>query len=215
MRIPLMPLNSVLYPWMPLVLSVYEERYLRMLEEVLRGPQFFGTALIAEGREVGGPAVPHAVGTEVIIARAWPVEDGSWRVVGIGRHRFRVLSMVTQEPYPVAEVDYAGLGESCEEEVSEELLARVRRLFEEHLELLLILLGQPGMTPSIPEDAARLSYMVAAHLGTGTLERQRLLEIPGARERLETEVGLLRQDLARLRLFAAATPSRPERADLN
>ncbi len=210
-----MPLNSVLYPWMPIVLSVYEERYLRMLEDVLAGARVFGTALIAEGREVGGAAVPHPVGTEVIVARAWPVDDGSWRVVGIGRHRFRIREVLRQHPYPQAEVFFAGLGEMHDEDVDADLVREVRELFGEHLSLLLALLSQAGAQPEIPEHPARLSYMVAAHLGTGARERQRLLEIPSAAERLEAEIRLLRQDLARLRFFAAAEPPRPEPPSLN
>jgi Lon protease-like protein len=214
-RLSLMPLNSVLYPWMPMVLSIYEERYLRMLKDVLAGGHVFGTALIAEGREVGGPAVPHKVGTEVIIARAWPTEDGAWRVVGIGRHRFRILEMAAYEPYPIADVDFAGLAEDPHEDISRGLMRTVRALFEEHIALLLKLLNQEAHRLEIPDDAARLSYMVAAHLGTGTDERQRLLEMPSCRERLEAEVSLLRQDLTKLRIYAAAQPASPEKARLN
>lgn len=210
-----MPLNSVLYPWMPVVLSIYEQRYLDMLEDCLASTRVFGMALIAEGREVGGPAVPHDVGTEAIIARAWPIDDGSWRVVGIGRHRFRVIEVVQQEPYPVAEVEYGGLDEHGQDDVPEELVQRVQTLFDEHVRLLLDLLNQPTREMTIPDEPARLSYMVAAHLGAGTVERQRLLEIPSARERLEAEIELLRQDLAKLRLFAAARPGDPRKARLN
>jgi hypothetical protein len=53
--------------------------------------------------------------------------------------------------------------------------------------------------------------MVAAHLGIDMLSRQRLLEIPGARGRLEVELELLKADLAKLRLFAAVKPSDPSR----
>lgn len=213
MRLPIMPLNSVLYPWMPVVLTIFEERYLRMLEEVLRGPRFFGTALIAEGREVGGPAVPHPVGVEVMIARAWPAEAGSWRVIGIGRHRFRILGPVSQEPYPSVEADYAGLKET--DDAPAELVGRVRELFSEQLRLLAQLVTPMAATMEIPAQASRLSYMVAAHLGVDLTVRQRLLEIVTARERLQIEADLLKADIARLGLFAKALPSDPDKAGRN
>ncbi len=214
MRLPIMPLNSVHYPWMPIVLSIFEERYVAMLADVLAGAHVFGTALIAEGREVGGPATPHPVGVEVMVARAWDLPDGSWRVVGVGRHRFAVDETVAQEPYPVAEVRFEGLKEASND-VPEALLSDVRGLFREHLGLLQALLGTPSAGLGIPTEPARLSYMVAAHLGVDLLSRQRLLEIPGARGRLEAELELLRADLAKLRLFAAATPSDPTKASRN
>lgn len=214
MRLPMMPLNSVHYPWMPIVLSIFEERYVRMLADVLAGAHVFGTALIAEGREVGGSATPHPVGVEVMVARAWDQPDGSWRVVGVGRHRFAVERMVAQEPYPMAEVDYAGMSEACDD-VPEALIAEVRGLFGEHLGLLQELLVTPGSEMGIPSEPARLSYMVAAHLGIDMLSRQRLLEIDTARGRLEAELELLRADLAKLRLFAAARPFDPAKAQRN
>ena len=184
------------------------------LGEGAAGAHVFGTALIAEGREVGGPATPHPVGVEVMVARAWDLPDGSWRVVGVGRHRFVVEKMVAQEPYPLAEVGFAGLGEAGED-VPEALVGEVRTLFEEHLGLLQSLLGTPSAGLGIPCEPARLSYMVAAHLGIDMLSRQRLLEIVTARGRLEAELELLRADLAKLRLFAAAKPLDPSKASLN
>lgn len=213
MRLPIMPLNSVLYPWMPVVLTIFEERYLHMLEEVLRGPRFFGSALIAEGKEVGGPAVPYSVGVEVMIARAWPAEAGSWRVIGIGRHRFRIVGPVRQEPYPAVDVDYAGLNET--DDAPDDLVRRVRELFAEHLRLLAQLVTPMAATMEIPTQPSRLSYMVAAHLGVDLTVRQRLLEIVTTRERLKVELDLLRADIAKFRLFAKAIPSDPDRADYN
>ncbi len=213
MKLPLMPLNSVLFPWMPVTLSIYEQRYLDMLEECMAGARVFGVALIAEGKEVGGPAVPHRVGTEVLVARAWPAEDGSWRVVGVGRHRFEIVRVVRQEPFPLAEVDYRGWHEV--DEAPAELVDRVRELFRQHLALLTELLGIGGTELTIPDSPARLSYMVAAHLGVTLRERQRLLEIPAAAERLRAELELLRQDVEKMRIFAAAGRHEPPDERLN
>ena len=213
MRLALMPLNSVLFPWMPVTLSIYEERYLHMLEACLDGGRVFGVALIAEGKEVGGLAVPHKVGTEVMIARAWPAEDGSWRVVGVGRHRFEIVQVVQQHPYPLAEVDYSGWGEV--DAAPRHLVDEVRELFREHLRLLTQLLGIGGPELSIPHSPARLSYMVAAHLGVTLLQRQRLLEIRTAAERLEAELDLLRQDVEKMRLFEVASQHQPPDERLN
>lgn len=214
MRLPIMPVNSVTYPWMPVVLSIFEDRYRRMLRDVLAGPRFFGTALIAEGKEVGGPAVPHPVGVEVMVVKAWPTDSGSWRVIGVGRRRFRVAGPVAEAPYPAVEVDYEGFPED-EADVPAELGARVRSLFSQHLRMLAELLGSPTAGMEIPEHAARLSYMVAAHLGVDLVVRQRLLAMVSARERLEAELKLLADDLARFRVFVAARPFDPGKADLN
>ena len=53
--LPMFPLGSVLFPFMPLRLRVFEERYLMMLAELLKTESAqFGVVLIERGREVGG-----------------------------------------------------------------------------------------------------------------------------------------------------------------
>ena len=51
---PMFPLGSVLFPYMPLRLRVFEERYLIMLADLLKTDQArFGVVLIERGHEVG------------------------------------------------------------------------------------------------------------------------------------------------------------------
>ena len=58
------PLNSVLFPYMPLRLRVFEERYLIMLAELLKSEDArFGVVLIERGREVGCGEECFSVGT--------------------------------------------------------------------------------------------------------------------------------------------------------
>ena len=58
------PLGSVLLPYMPLRLRVFEQRYLIMLSELLKsGSAEFGVVLIERGQEVGGGEHRFAHGT--------------------------------------------------------------------------------------------------------------------------------------------------------
>ena len=57
-RIPIFPLQTVLYPGMLLPLRIFEVRYMDMAKACLRDSSPFGVALIKEGHEVGTPAVP-------------------------------------------------------------------------------------------------------------------------------------------------------------
>ena len=52
--LPIFPLQSVLLPGMPVVLRIFEPRYLFMFERVLEGSGEFGVVLIERGPEVGG-----------------------------------------------------------------------------------------------------------------------------------------------------------------
>ena len=52
--LPLFPLNSVLFPALPLPLHIFEERYKLMIGTCTASDQLFGVCLIKEGVEVGG-----------------------------------------------------------------------------------------------------------------------------------------------------------------
>ena len=62
-EVPLFPLSTVLYPGGQLQLRIFEPRYLDLVRECTRTGSAFGVCLILEGREVGVPALPAAVGT--------------------------------------------------------------------------------------------------------------------------------------------------------
>ncbi len=67
-EMPMFPLGSVLFPSMPLVLRVFEERYLAMLAHVLaEEPSEFGVVLIERGQEVGGGEHLFDIGTIALL----------------------------------------------------------------------------------------------------------------------------------------------------
>lgn len=90
--IPLFPLSAVLFPGGPLQLRIFEPRYLDMVRECARSGAGFGVCLILQGREVGEPAVPAAVGTLARITDFYTLPDGLLGIAAEGCARFRVLS---------------------------------------------------------------------------------------------------------------------------
>jgi uncharacterized protein len=98
------PLNSVLFPYMPLRLRVFEERYLVMLAELLRSEDArFGVVLIERGREVGGGEKCFSVGTIAEITQLG-AQEGFVGLVAQGSRRFEVKEWLDDTPHPRAEV---------------------------------------------------------------------------------------------------------------
>jgi hypothetical protein len=56
----------------------------------------------------------------------------------------------------------------------------------------------------VPTDADLLSYVLATALQIDAVTCQRLLEMPGARERLDAEIAMLQSELPLLRAFLSA-----------
>jgi Lon protease-like protein len=98
------PLNSVLFPYMPLRLRVFEERYLIMLAELLRSEDArFGVVLIERGREVGGGEKRFSVGTIAEITQLG-AQEGVVGLIAQGTRRFEVTEWLDDAPHPRAEV---------------------------------------------------------------------------------------------------------------
>jgi uncharacterized protein len=107
-RVPtlaMFPLGAVLMPYMPLRLRVFEQRYLVMLDGLLRsGVSEFGTVLIERGQEVGGGEQRFASGTVAEIT-GLGTADGFVGLVAEGRERFTVRRWLPEDPHPRAEVE--------------------------------------------------------------------------------------------------------------
>ncbi len=192
LEIPIMPLNAVLFPGMPMPLLIFEDRYIRMLKHCLADDSVFGIVKIKEGDEVGGTAVPCDVGTTASIVGVAEPEESGIEILTVGRQRFRLEAIVSQDPYLVGKVSII---EDIAEPAPAPLVEDIRLLLQKHLQLVLSLLDQPVAELSIPDNATGLSYMVAAHLMSPNTVRQELLETDHVYLRLERERELLKREI--------------------
>lgn len=101
-NLPMFPLGSVLFPYLPLQLRVFEERYLVMLSRILADePAEFGVVLIERGQEVGGGEHRFRYGTVAQITQL-AASDGFVGVLAQGERRVEVLEWLEEDPYPEA-----------------------------------------------------------------------------------------------------------------
>ena len=105
-RLPLFPLNLVLFPGMDLPLHIFEERYRNMIGECLENDTPFGVVLIKEGPEVGAPAEPERIGTSTRILRSEILDQGRMNIMTKGQQRFEIEEIVQRVPHVVGLVRY-------------------------------------------------------------------------------------------------------------
>jgi len=187
-RLPLFPLHTVLFPETTLPLHVFEPRYREMIGRCLEHDETFGIALILDGDEVGGHAIPRRIGTEAAIIACQRNAHGEYDIVVQGQRRFAIRSLDRGRAYLRADVDW--LDESPGKDV--DILAEaVGRLFEGIVETL-DMAGHASVDETWKEmDPRTLSFRVAAAL-PGTVDiRQELLETPDTASRLRREAELL------------------------
>ena len=102
---PIFPLGTVLYPGLLLPLHIFEERYRRLVRDLVSVPddadRRFGVVAIREGREVGSDGVRalHGVGCTAELRQVEAYEDGRFDIVTVGTTRFRLISLDPSMPY--------------------------------------------------------------------------------------------------------------------
>jgi len=186
-RLPLFPLNTVLFPDGLLPLRVFEARYMDMVGRCLREGSGFGVCLIAAGKEVGEAALPQPVGTEARIEQ-WDMEEpGMLSIVVRGHRRFRIEDH---------EVERDGLLTATVRWLDEPAPQPVPRAQAELLPLLQAIVGELGERLPPPhhfDDAAWVGARYAELLPVPLPAKQRLLELDDVLSRLEIMQQFLRQ----------------------
>ena len=192
LRLPLFPLNTVLFPGSLLPLKIFEQRYLDMAAACLKDNTPFGICLIDKGSEVGGGAVPHPVGTLASIA-SWEMEQlGILMITAQGGRRFRILD---SQPGP------GNLLEATVELLAETGPIPLPPERERLIPLLRRIVGDLGSErmpePHRYDEAEWVGYRITEVLPIQNLAKQKLLELDDPLARLES----LEKDLSQRKLL--------------
>lgn len=199
-ELPLFPLNTVLFPGMPLTLHIFEPRYKQMIEECLDGRQPFGVVLIREGRAEGGPlAEPHRVGCTADIAQVQTLEDERYNILAVGRQRFRIVTLSRNQPYLTGSVENFPLDMSGPE--ASRVSHRLRPWLEEYLSLLSEAGDVAFDASALPDDPQELAYLAATILQVPNDRKQDLLAATEAVTMLNDMYALFRHELPLLRMM--------------
>lgn len=208
-RLPMFPLNTVLFPGVTMPLHVFEDRYRALVHHLLSIPdktlRVFGVVAIREGYEVGSHGVQsvHRVGCVAQMTSVVPHADG-FDIEVVGRQRMRLDAMDTSGDYLVGDVEL--LEDRPEGSSAEEVEAqRARGTFEAYRHQLAGLRDAEVLDADLPRDPTYLSYTLAATCPLTLQQRQELLEADTARERLT----LLRYSLLEEMRAMKAIPSLP------
>lgn len=203
------PLNTVLFPGVTIPLHVFEDRYRALVHHLLTIPdksaRVFGIVAIREGYEVGshGTQSVHRVGCLAQMTSVEPHADGRFDIEVVGRQRIQLHDMDTSGPYLSGTVEVLDDGKEGEEALQE--AATSRKIFAAYREQLSQLRGADVLDGALPDDPAYLSYSLAAACLLTLRERQSLLEVDTARERLILLRYSLREEMRAMR----AVPSLP------
>lgn len=195
--LPLFPLNTVLFPGMPLPLRVFEERYLRMLEDQHDADPVFGVVLIKAGRESGSIPEVHLTGTAASLASDRHRLSKLGNIVVTGGSRFHINDLDWSREYGLASIEYLDEPAPDLSEI-DGALRSTKELLRRYVRGVTRLTGRRFDHVRLPVDPVACSWELAARLPLHSWERQSLLEQPLTADRLEALRYVLRRELALL-----------------
>jgi len=184
-EIPLFPLNTVLFPGMPLNLHIFEERYKLMINACIEQREPFGVVLISDNKTDTSPnATPHMIGCTAQITQVQPLREGRMKITAVGKDRFQIMSLEHSKPYLVGMIEPYPL-EIDETPGMRQQSRGLRRLVDSYLHLLKDA-GQVQFSgPELPESPMSLAYLSAVLLQTPAEQKQTLLESTDAQAMLD------------------------------
>ena len=185
-RLPMLPLRDVVvFPYMTIPLLVGRVPSINAIEKAVAADRYlFVTA--QRRSEVADPTHQelYKVGTLVRVLQLFRLPDGTMRVLVEGLFRCRVERFAWSSDYYTVRVAPIDDGAPAGAE-TEALMRHVLAQFNEYVHLNRRIPDEVLTTATNISDPATLAYTVAANLLVKVAQKQRLLEVDGAVERLK------------------------------
>jgi len=179
-EIPIFPLNTVLFPGIPLHLHIFEDRYKLMLHSCLNKNAVFGVVLIRKGQEaMGRLAEPYEIGCTARILQVDTLSDGRMNVLAQGGERFRILSLDYRLPYLVGQIERLPMPDFDPPD-----LGNLLPIVKEYIEMLSQIMPDDLDTTAInfPDDPMINLNLSASVLQLPDREKQDLLSVQDSHE---------------------------------
>ncbi len=190
----------VLYPDMIVPLMIGRPKSLRVIEHVLVEDRVLGIVMQKDG-SVEEPSAEdlHGVGCVAILEKMVRMPDDTLRILVRGVQRFLVEEWIVETPFFSARIVELVSQESDSVE-SEALIAMIRQLFGQIVELSSYLPGELATVALNIDEGGKLADFVASNLNFPPSERVRLLKTADVVERLKQVQILLTKELEVLKL---------------
>ncbi len=206
--LPLFPLNTVLFPGIPLSLHIFEDRYKRMIGQCISQMQPFGVVLLKSGTAEDQPGQriePFLVGCSASITQVQPLALGRMNITAMGRERFRIHSLNHDQPYLTGQVEFQPfLPTGGFDSASATRL--LRRWIERYSELV----GRFEKTPvdqiDLPDDPLQLAFLGVTILNAPQDDKQLVLQAESEFDAVRQAARLLRREITLLDVLARPFP---------
>ena len=183
LNLPLFPLQTVLFPGMPIHLHIFENRYRMMIQRCLQKDLTFGVVLLRQGHETDISEDTYSIGCTAKIVDIETLKDGRFYLTALGETRFRIHSIDARTPYLMGNIEEIFTDYNQAHLLNPEINV-LRRQIRAYLDLLSTLDGYQYELKEInnknlhlPDEPIFLLHLAASLLQLPSSEKQRLLSI--------------------------------------
>ncbi len=199
--LPVLPLRDiVVFPDMVAPLFVGRDKSVRALEMVDEGQNEI--MLVAQkdpATDDPGSGDLHAVGTTATILQLLKLPDGTVKVLVEGGARARVVALHDKGDFYDADIEPIEVTEAEGDEL-EALMRAVNEQIESYAKLNRKIPPESVSTIGEISEPGRLADAVASQLQVKLSEKQALLELPDAKERLEKVLSLMEGEMGMMQM---------------
>jgi ATP-dependent Lon protease len=196
-ELPLLPLrNTVLFPGVVLPITVGRDKSIKAVNDAYKADKLVGV-VAQKDSNVEDPTITDLedIGTVARIIKMIKMPDGGTTVIIQGKRRFKVNSIISDDPYFKAQVV---LLEEVEAPVNEDFEAYVSNIKDLAAQII-------QLSPNIPSEASIilknienpsfLIHFISSNLNTELIEKQKLLELNNIQKRADLLMQLLQREL--------------------
>jgi uncharacterized protein len=196
--IPVFPLSgALLLPRIPMPLNIFEPRYLRMIDDALKGSRIVGMIQPAEEKLPSDPPKLRSIGCAGKITQFSETRDNRYLITLNGVGRFQIVEEIsTTTDYRQCRVDFSGFADDFVANRGEEAVDRdaLLRTLTDYLAKNKIDADWKGIQDAPTEALVNGLSMMAPY---GPREKQALLEARDLQTRAELLIALTEIELAK------------------
>ena len=201
--LPILPIkNTVLFPGVVIPITVGRSKSIKLVKKAYRGDRIIGvTAQHNHKAEDPGMEDIFPIGTVAKIIKMLVLPDGNTTIIIQGKNRFKIKSLIQEEPYITAKVGF--IEDKFPSKNTRETSAILKSLKDSAKKIL-------KLNPEIPAEAqvaldnidspGFLTHFLSSNLSAEVKDKQKLLEINDGIKRARLLLEYMMRDIQMLEL---------------
>ena len=195
--LPLLPLrNTVLFPGVVLPITVGRDKSIKAVNDAYKGDKLVGV-VAQKDSDIEDPTVTDLedIGTIARIVKLIKMPDGGTTVIIQGKRRFKVGTILSEDPYFKALIELLEEEEAPKDQNFEAYVSNIKDLATQIIQLSPNMPSEAGIILKNIENPSFLIHFISSNLSTELVEKQKLLELNHIQARADLLMQLLQREL--------------------